>query len=158
MTTNLNKTSVANSGSLYEEDFYLWIQTTANQIRQKNFEKVDWENLLEELESLGRSDKRELENRLTVLLEHLLKLVYWKEERENNTRGWANTIKEQRRQIKKLLKSSPSLKPFLLEAFAECYSDARVDTADNSGLSLETFPEQPPFSFEQVLNSDYLPE
>lgn len=97
MTAQLPEVT-ANS-TLYERDYCLWIQTTARQIREKNFEAVDWDNVLEELESLGKSDKRELRNRVTVLLEHLLKLAYWDSERLLNQRNWKGTIKEQRRQI-----------------------------------------------------------
>ena len=68
--------------TLYDRDFNLWIETTVRQLRKRNFASVDWENLLEELESLGKQQKRELENRLIVLLEHILKLAYWESERE----------------------------------------------------------------------------
>ncbi len=94
---------------------------------------------------------------MTVLLEHLLKLTYWEAEKENNARGWKNTIKEQRRQIKKLLRNSPSLKPYAQDVFSECYADARIDAADNSSLPIETFPTDSPFSLEETLTPEYLP-
>ena len=86
MTSELEQLSVISQEKLYEQDFYLWILSTANHIRQGKFDAVDWENVLEELESLGRSDKRELRNRLIVLLEHLLKLAYWESEKEANAK------------------------------------------------------------------------
>lgn len=156
MTIDLHMASVHPQENLYEEDFNLWILSTVNQIKEKDFGLVDWENLVEELESLGRSDKRELENRLTVLLEHLLKLAYWKEEREANTRGWLLTIIEQRRRIRRLLKDSPSLKSFVQEIFFECYQDALVNASIVSGLDI--FPGESPFTLEDILNPDYLPE
>lgn len=157
MTANLNQTP-ATLEKLYDRDYYLWIKTTIDQIKDRDFNLVDWDNLLEELESLVKSDKRELENRLTVLVEHLLKLAYWEAERENNARCWRNTIKEQRRQIGKLFKYSPSLKTFLEESFAECYADARIDAADSSGLPVDIFPEESPFTLEETLNPARLPE
>ncbi len=157
MNTNIKRTPLTKDIPLYEQDYNLWIETTINQIKQYNFESVDWDNVLEELESLGKSDKRELRNRLTVLIEHLLKLAYWEAEREANARGWKNTIKEQRRQIKILLNDSPSLKPYLLEKFSECYADAIEDAADNTGLSIDTFPSESLFSLEEALNPHYLP-
>lgn len=157
MNTDIKRTSITKDFSLYEQDYNLWIETMIAQIKEHNFESVDWENVLEELESLGKSDKRELRNRLTVLIEHLLKLSYWEAEREANARGWKNTIKEQRRQIKILLTDSPSLKPYLLEIFLECYADAREDAADNTGLSMDTFPSEPLFTLEEALNPHYLP-
>ncbi|HEY9691070.1 MAG TPA: DUF29 domain-containing protein [Oculatellaceae cyanobacterium] len=152
---NQQLSSVTPQHSLYEEDYCLWIEKTANQIRSGNFNLVDWDNLVEELESLGNSDKRELENRLTVLLEHLLKLAYWEPERETNARGWLLTIKEQRRQIKKLLRDSPSLKYYAEKIFIECYQDALEDAAFKSKLDI--LPSESPFTLEETLNSDYLP-
>ena len=156
MTTKLDQLSVIPQEKLYGQDFYLWILSTANQIREGKFDAIDWENVLEELESLGRSDKRELRNRLIVLLEHLLKLAYWKSEKEANARGWLLTITEQRRQIKVILKDSPSLKPFLQEIFAECYQDAVKNVAIASGVDL--FPTESPFTQEDTLNPDWKPE
>ena len=157
MSNNIKRTSLTKDLPLYDQDYNLWIETTITQVKERNFDEVDWDNMLEELESLGKSDKRELRNRLTVLIEHLLKLGYWEAEREANARGWKNTIKEQRRQIKILLSDSPSLKPYLLERFSECYADAREDAADNTGLSIDTFPSEPLFTLEEALNPHYLP-
>jgi hypothetical protein len=142
--------------TLYEQDFCLWIETTVKQLKEKQIDELDWEHLIEEIESLGKSDRRELRNRLTILLEHLLKLAYWEQERATCSRGWKDTIREQRRQINLLLKDSPSLKPFLLEIFAECYSDAREDSISKTGLSPNTFPTESPFTPEETLNPDYL--
>jgi hypothetical protein len=156
MTSELDQLSVIPQEKLYEQDFYLWILSTANQIREGKFDAVDWDNVLEELESLGRSDKRELRNRLIVLLEHLLKLAYWKYEKEANARGWLLTVTEQRRQIKVILKDSPSLKPFVEEIFTESYQDAVKNAVIASGLDI--FPTESPFTQEDTLNPDWLPE
>lgn len=108
--------------SLYEQDFALWIDDTVARLKARNFDQIDLINLIEEIESLGRSDKRELESRLEVLLAHILKRVYV--DRADDYRGWILTIAEQRRQLKRLLKASPSLKNYLNDIFAEIYQDA----------------------------------
>lgn len=141
----------------YEEDFYLWIQETANLLREHRFEELDLENLLEEIETMGRSEKRELESRLTIIIEHLLKLSYWKAEKDYNARGWRVTVIEQRRQLDRLLKDSPSLKRLLEEIWPDCYQVAREDALKKYQLSSEIFPVEPPFTLEQILNPNYLP-
>jgi hypothetical protein len=152
---NLPPLTPKQSSSLYEQDYYQWIAMTVKQIRQGKLADVDWHNVLEELETLGRSEKRQLKSRLMVLIEHLLKLAYWNAERDYNARGWNNTIVEQRRQIELLLQDSPSLQPILADLLAECYAQARKDTSRKTGLDLDTFPDYPPFSLEQVLDFDY---
>ncbi|MFK0731034.1 MAG: DUF29 domain-containing protein [Gloeotrichia echinulata HAB0833] len=144
--------------ALYSQDFYQWIQTTIQNIRNRELNSLDWENLLEELEDLGNEQKHQLENRLLVLLEHLLKLTYWHQERNYNSRGWKGTIIEQRKQLKKLLKRNPSLKPYLLEVFAEAYQDARDITIVKTGIEPEIFPLEPIVTPEQALDENWLPE
>jgi Domain of unknown function DUF29 len=138
--------------SLYEQDFTLWLETTADSLRKKDFASLDLENLIEEIEAMGRSEKRELYNRLIVLLMHLLKWEYQPSHRSNS---WLSTINEQRRQIIKLLADSPSLKNYLQENFPECYQLARKDASLETGLPIENFPEQLTFFQENLLNADY---
>ncbi len=142
-------------GLLYHQDYYQWLLTTFKQLQNSDYSQVDWENLLEELESLAKAQKRELKSRLIVLIEHLLKLTYWESERDDNARGWKNTIVEQRRQIELLLEDSPSLQPLLADLFESCYVRAKQDTSYKTGLPIEIFPQYPPFSFEQALKFDY---
>ncbi|WP_013323045.1 DUF29 domain-containing protein [Gloeothece verrucosa] len=142
---------------LYEQDFLLWLEKTAYLLNHKQFEELDIKNLVEEIESMGRSEKQELESRLTTIIEHLLKLIYWTEELEYNSRGWRGTVIEQRRQLKRLLKKSPSLQSYLNEMFLECYQDAREDTLQKYELPQEMFPTVPAFTVEDILNSEYLP-
>ncbi|MEH2295133.1 DUF29 domain-containing protein [Nostoc sp.] len=144
--------------ALYNQDFYQWVQTTIHNIRNRDLKSLDWENLLEELEGLGNEQKHQLESRLLVLLEHLLKLTYWYQERNYNIRGWQGTIIEQRKQIKKLLKRNPSLKPFFLEIFAETYQDARDITIVKTGLEPQIFPLESIVTPEQALDEKWLPE
>lgn len=144
--------------SLYDKDFYWWVQTTVHNIRNQDLDSLDWLHLLEELEDLGNEQKHQLESRLLVLLEHLLRLTHWHQEREHNSRGWQGTVIERRKQIKKLLKRNPSLKPFLLEVFEETYQDARDITIVKTGLDPGNFPLEPVFTPEQVLDEHWLPE
>ncbi len=142
--------------TLYDQDYYLWLRTTINQLRTGQFSSVDLENLLEELETMGRSQKRAIKNLLRKLLVHLLKLKYWDKEREGNQGHWQGEIRTFRIQIKDELKDSPSLKPYILEIFDECYQDARKEASDRSQLPLDIFPLIPIGSLEQILD-DWLP-
>ncbi|MGB5594479.1 MAG: DUF29 domain-containing protein [Crocosphaera sp.] len=155
MNTHLPK-SVISQENLYDKDFCLWIETTIKQIEAQEFDKIDWDNVIEELDSLGKSDKRELKNRLVVLLEHLLKLTYWETERDYNQRNWKGTIREQRRQLLLLLEDSPSLKPLLFESLTNCYDEARKIVLDKTNLSDNIIPLEIPFPVEDILNYDYL--
>jgi Domain of unknown function DUF29 len=152
--TAIQPTSVTNS-NLYNEDFYLWIETTAKQLKNGNFSEIDLANLIEEIESMGRSEKRALKSNLLVLLMHLLKYKYQPEKCSNS---WLSTIFEHRRRLKEELTESPSLKNYFLEIFNECYQDARKQASLETGLSLDTFPMDSPFTIDQSLNQDYLPE
>jgi hypothetical protein len=108
--------------SLDEQDFYLWLEDTAIKLRAGKFREIDIETLVEEIEALGRSEKQELENRLDVLLAHLLKRIYIDSAYDN--RGWELTIQEQRKMLRRLIKKSPSLKRYFTEVFDEVWQDA----------------------------------
>ena len=101
--------------SLYERDFLRWTTDTVTKLKAKNFEQLDLQNLIEEIEDLGRSQKKELKSRLLVLLEHLLKRLYVNS--PDNYRGWETTINEQRRQLELEIEDSPSLKTIWYESF-----------------------------------------
>jgi hypothetical protein len=143
--------------TLYEQDYQLWLETTLEQLRTGQYSVVDWENLLEEIEGMTRSDKRKLMSLLTRLFEHFLKLAYWESERAYNQPGWEGEIQNFRIQIQRLLKDSPSLKPYLVEIFAECYRDAVKITQKKTRLSFQTFPSNPIATLEQVLDDNWLP-
>ena len=144
-----------NQSKLYQEDFYLWVQTTAKLLREKRFNEIDLENLVDEVETLGRAERKAIRSNLKVLLMHLLKYQYQPEKRSNS---WNYTIIEHRNHLKSDLKDSPSLKPYLQEIFAEVYVDARVEAAAETNLPLKTFPQESPFTPEQTLNSEFYPE
>ncbi|AFZ58110.1 DUF29 domain-containing protein [Anabaena cylindrica FACHB-243] len=153
MTTH--QPTVTTNANLYEQDFYLWIETTAKQLKAGKLAEVDLENLIEEIESMGRSEKRALESNLVVLLMHLLKYKYQPEKRTNS---WLSTILEHRRRLNKNLQDSPSLKKYFLETFSECYQDARQQAAIETGLLIDNFPVESPFSADECLNKDFLPD
>jgi len=111
--------------NLYDQDFVQWCDATVSQLKARKFEQIDLDNLIEEIEGLAKRDRRELKNRLTVLLSHLLKRIYV--DSPENFHGWELTIREQRRQIQGLLQDSPSLKPYLEEVFSIAYRDALDD-------------------------------
>ncbi|MBC6432878.1 DUF29 domain-containing protein [Nostoc sp. HG1] len=143
--------------TLYDEDYYLWLRTTINQLRAGQFLSVDLDNLIEELEDMGRSQKRAIGSLLIKLIEHLLKLKCWDQERESNQGHWKGEIRTFRREIKKALKDSPSLKPYILEIFDECYQDARKEASDRSQLPIDTFPVALLGSLEQILDENWFP-
>ncbi|MBD2654632.1 DUF29 domain-containing protein [Synechocystis sp. FACHB-383] len=127
---------------LYDTDFVSWTEEQARYLQQHEMEKIDWQNIEEEIIALGRSEKHELENRLEVLLEHLLKRGYINSAYDN--RGWEITIKEQRKQIRRLLRDSPSLKNYGEALIPAVWQEALADVQDlYPTLSL---PEANPFS------------
>jgi len=140
--------------TLYETDFNQWIEETAKTLKARNFQALDLTNLIEEIESMGRSDKKEIGNRLEILIMHLLK---WKYQPHKQTRSWRCTINEQRRAIRRILKVSPSLKPYLQENLTDFYQDAREAAIDETGLPPQTFPPENPFIQEEILNPDFFP-
>ena len=144
-----------NNSSLYNQDFYLWLEATANQLKEGRFNEIDLDNLIEEIESMGRSEKHALESNLVVILMHLIKYKYQPQKRSNR---WLSTIIEYRRRLRRSLKDSPSLNHYLNEVFDECYQDARKQAALETNLSLDSFPLECVFTLEETLDSDFLPE
>ena len=143
--------------NLYNQDYQKWLKFTAKKLRSGHFDEVDWENLVEEIEDMGRSEKRALASLLTRLFEHLLKLSYWESEREYNANKWRAEITTFRVQIKKLVQESPSLKPYLDKIITECYLDARKITSRLTGFKIEIFSSEVIASIEQILDEDWFP-
>ncbi|AFY35363.1 DUF29 domain-containing protein [Calothrix sp. PCC 7507] len=154
MTTQIQPTTQ----TLYDQDYYLWLKTTINQLRAGQFSSVDLDNLIEELESMGRSEKRAIKSLLIKLFVHLLKLTYWDQERERNQGHWKGEIRIFREEIQDALKDSPSLKPYILEIFDESYQKARKQASDRSQLPIDTFPVTIIGSLEQTLDENWFPE
>lgn len=141
--------------SLYETDFVEWIDKTAELLKQGKFSELDLENLIEEVESLGRHEKNALRSNLRILLMHLLKWQYQPSKRSNS---WRGTIIEHRIRIQDTLEDSPSLKNFYPQIFDKTYQQARKKAAEETGLPLETFPMEYPYTLEQMLDAEFLPE
>ena len=143
--------------ALYDTDYQLWLAQTAAQLKAKDFKNLDLENLIEEIESLGRSEKRAVSSYLMRLCEHLLKIKYWESEREMCFRGWKLEVRNFRLQIQEELETSPSLNSFLNDAFAKQYRNGRKLFLDLSDLSEKLIPKEPDFTLEQALDEDWLP-
>ena len=137
--------------SLYDEDFLAWTERQAALVRAGQLDRLDRDNLVEELETMGRSEWAELENRLEVLLVHMLK---WDHQPARRSRSWKATMREQRSAIRRLMRRSPSLKRGLEETIVEVYRDAVGRARDETGLSAGTFPEQLPYSVAGVLEPE----
>lgn len=140
---------------LYEKDFYAWARKNSELLRQGKMMEIDVENIAEELESMGRSEKRQLVNRLAVLLAHLLK---WTFQPGFRSKSWKYTIKAQRRKVMALLRDSPSLKYDLEQKFKESYDDAVLIAAKEIGMEEEDFPKTCPFTYEQAMDNDFWPD
>ncbi len=141
--------------NLYEKDFYAWSQESARLMRERKFSELDIDNIAEEIEAMGKRDKRELASRLSSLLMHLLK---WQFEAEYRSRSWKLTIMNQRAEIAGLLKDSPSLSHNLKDMSANAYSRARKTAALETGLPATTFPETCPYAQDEILDAEFLPK
>ncbi len=161
MTQVINEAAIAKNNSLdvlpnlYDCDFNLWIEATVQLLREGRLRELDVENLLEEVESMGNSNKQALDSNLVVILLHLLK---WQYQPNKRTRSWEKSIAEHRRRLRKIFRNSPSLKNYFQQTFDEGYLDARKQAKIETRLPLESFPEICPFTPEQVLDEDFLPE
>ena len=138
----------------YQTDFYGWTQQQANLLKTGHLSELDIENLIEEIETMGRSEKRELSSRLLVLLVHLLK---WQYQPTHRGSSWECTISVQRDDFSETLAENPSLKPQLDEMLVSAYHKARKQASIETGINKNTFPEVCPWSFEQILNDNFYP-
>jgi hypothetical protein len=156
--------SIPNLSFLYQEDFLAWLEATTRLLRQRKFDELDIENLIEEVEDLGKRDKRELESNLFILLTHLLKWQYQPDRRsypgsdnEWHENSWARTISEHRDRIQRALRDSPSLQNILRESLAACYAKSRKDAARQTGLIIDIFPDVCKYSEAEILDDDFWP-
>lgn len=140
-----------------EEDYHGWLLDQAAALRSRNYEAVDWEQLAEEIEGMAVSERREIKNRLTTLLMHLLKLQFQPHQvRRHNS--WRSSVIEARRQILNILEVSPGVfqgKDKRDEILARTYNDACKDAAHDSQLPVSTFPEVCPWTYEQIMDEDF---
>lgn len=142
------------SAGVYDRDFYAWATEQAALLRAGRLSEADVENIAEEIESMGRSEKRELVNRLTVLLTHLLK---WQTQPARRGNSWRLTLLTQRGQLAEHLKDNPSLKSALPDAFATAYRFALLEAQKQTGLGEDAFPAVCPWTTEQVMADSFMP-
>ena len=143
------------ASELYATDFYVWTQEQARLLRERRWPDLDLQNLAEEVESMGRSDKRQIESRMRVLIAHLLK---WKFQPGGRGNSWIGTIFEQRTAIAGLIEESPSLREFLRDTVFKTYTAGRLRAASETGIAFGLFPEECPFTPDQVLDLEFFPE
>jgi hypothetical protein len=152
MTANLNVLATDTTG-LYKTDFVTWAEQQAALLEQGRFDQLDVPNLVDEVLDLSRRERQALYSNLKIVLLHLLKWNYQPVMRSNS---WRASIREHRQRIEEQLQNSPSLKPFLEQKFRECYQKARPLAADETGLPMNVFPSECPFTISAVLDPDFL--
>jgi hypothetical protein len=153
MTANLHR-SPRTTSHLYDVDFYAWTQEQVKFLRERAWEHLDQDNLIEEIESLGNQQRQELRNRLGVLLGHLLK---WEFQAQMRSKSWFATLREQRREIQELLEDSPSLQPYLPEALPKAYQAGLDLAVRETPLNYKDFPAICPYSLQQILDNTFFP-
>jgi Domain of unknown function DUF29 len=141
--------------TLYETDFYAWSQQQAQLLEQRDFAHLDFTNLIEEIEDMGKNRQRELSSRLQVLLAHLLK---WQYQPAKRSPSWQATIRIQRAELADLLADNPSLRPQLATFISRAYPKARQAAWGETGLEEATFPTLCPYTQKQIFDDTFLPE
>ncbi len=139
---------------LYERDFFAWANEQAALLRSGKLAQADIDHIAQEIESMGKTEKRELVSRLTVLL---LRLLKWRFQPELRSTSWRLTVEEQRIQVETHMADNPSLKAGLDQAIADAYRLAVIGARRETGLAAQTFPAACPWSFHQVTDQDFWP-
>ncbi len=139
------------SNSLYDTDFAAWTAEQARLLRDGRLADLDIANVAEEIESMGRREQDELTNRLAILLTHLLK---WHFQSDWQSVSWILAIAEQRRQVARNMRKSPSLKPLLPEMMADAYGDALIAARRQTGLPKTAFPSACPWTFDDAMTGE----
>jgi hypothetical protein len=139
----------------YETDFYAWANEQASLLRSGKLAEADIANIAEEIESMGRTEKRELVNRLAVLLTHLLK---WKFQPNLRGRSWRLTVKEQRKAVADHMADNPSLKSKTEEAMTTAYGSAVIEAAKQTAIDEDEFPGACPWRFEEAVDAEFWPD
>ena len=137
----------------YETDYYQWTQVMAKALRERDYSRIDWDNLIEEIEDMGKSQKRAIESLLMRLTEHLLKLKYWQAEQERNKKHWRSEIVNFRILLNKRLQDSPSLKAKLAAIYQEVFPGCK-----RSVSQLFDLPDEVELNLEQVLDENWYPD
>ena len=151
-------------GGSYDADFLVWTEEQAEALRTRDLSRIDWDNLIEEVESLGKSQRKELTSRITVVLVHLLKHEYGLDRRPSAK--WRTTLLVQREEVSDLLQTNPSLRREVAGIADRKYAFARARALsefqeyepDRNPRYEEVFPKALPYTAEQVLDSAFFPE
>ncbi len=146
---------MSTTAALYDSDYQAWLDANIDLLRQSRFQELDVEHLIEEMVDMGKKDRAELANRLVVLIAHLLK---WQYQPAHRSSSWRGSIVEQRVQIQRNLRLSPSLKSYLHKAIEDAYPDALEIATQETGLPVSTFPASCTYQAEQLLDKTYWPE
>ena len=146
---------MSSKSAQYEQDFYAWSREQAELLRAGNASDADLANIAEEIESMGKAEKRELVNRLTVLLLHLIK---WRFQPMMRGRSWRLSIEGQRLDIEELLSDNPSLQPVLSASIGQAWRRALIEAERETGLEGSSFPATCPWAAEELMRSDFWPE
>jgi Domain of unknown function DUF29 len=141
--------------NLHDQDFYAWALRNAALLRDGRFSEIDIEHVAEELESMGRSERRELVSRLAILFAHLLK---WAHQSGRQSASWRNTIKVQRLDARSVLADNPSLQAQADAIVSAAYEKGKLLAANETGFDERSFPERCPWTIEQALDPDYWPD
>ena len=139
----------------YDQDFNVWLTTNAQLIRQGKLAEIDAEHIAEELEAMGKREKRELVSRLAVLLAHLLK---WEFQPTRRSKSWRNTLTIQRSELEELLEDSPSLRTELEQYIERAYARAKLLAEDETKIEATAFPADCPYSFEAIMDQTFFPQ
>jgi hypothetical protein len=139
----------------YASDYNDWLAETARLIRERRWQELDAEHLADEVEDLGKSERRGITSQLIRLLVHLLK---WLHQPTRRSDSWRDSIADARLQIQLAIEDSPSLRAYPAEQLGPCYWKAVRAAAKQTGLALEEFPEHCRFTMEEILDDDWLPE
>jgi hypothetical protein len=140
--------------NLYEIDYLAWIELTVSKLRSQDLDAIDWGNLIEEIEDMGKSARNSLKSNLRIILLHLLK---WQYQPSHRSRSWQSSIIEHRLRIEDAFAESPSLKRYFVDVFDEAYLGAIQLASSETGIAKKTFPKLCPYAPEQVLDEDFLP-
>ena len=140
----------SNLKQLHESDFNLWVEQIKEAIQNRDFENMDWDNLLDEIDDIGKSEKRALDSYMQRLIEHILKLKYWDVERERCRKGWMQEVTNFRNRINRILKKNPSLNSYLKAEYSDIYQDAIATMSFDFDIPEDNFVE-----VEKIMGNDY---
>ena len=143
------------SANLHDKDFHAWTLQQADLLKAGKLHEIDLDNLIEEIESMGASERNQLQNRLKVLIGHLLK---WQFQPTYRTRSWNATIEEQRLSVMTLIEDNPSLKRILDERITKAYPQGVLLAVKETNLDKKAFPSSCPYSIEQLFDVEFLPD